>query len=375
MVLLSTMYILGMYILFHSNNAFVTYAANNTEVTNQGGSASTTQNTMATTQSNMQTTEQALVQYQITYVLDGGVNHADNPKTYTIKDENIKLQEPSKTGYVFAGWYEDAKFTKKITEINGERECDLILYAKYEVVTYDIMYQLYGGTLQSGYTNSYTIKSEKIYLPVPVREGYVFEGWYDNIQMAGAPCSSILKGSYGARTYYAKWKLEEYSIIYDLVGGTQNSKNPVSYTYLSGTLSLQAPTRKGYTFSGWYEGQNKVTKIDLGSTGNRIFSAKWKKVSVGKVGKVKLKQTGDFLVISYPKVSLAKGYQISFYEKGKKQKGKTVCLQKLKYTLLKCKKKTTYCVKVRAYGFDSANQRVYGKYSKVYKCKMKEGNP
>lgn len=44
-----------------------------------------------------------LVEYTITYVLDGGVNHPDNPATYTIEDE-IVFQAPTKAGSAFDGW-------------------------------------------------------------------------------------------------------------------------------------------------------------------------------------------------------------------------------------------------------------------------------
>ena len=44
------------------------------------------------------------VVYPITYDLDGGVNAATNPATYTIESPDIKLAAPTRKGYVFAGW-------------------------------------------------------------------------------------------------------------------------------------------------------------------------------------------------------------------------------------------------------------------------------
>ena len=44
-----------------------------------------------------------LVNYTITYELNGGENHPDNPATYTIEDE-IVFQAPTKAGSEFAGW-------------------------------------------------------------------------------------------------------------------------------------------------------------------------------------------------------------------------------------------------------------------------------
>lgn len=44
--------------------------------------------------------------YPITYVLDGGVNAAENPDSYTIESETITLRSPVKEGYTFLGWTE-----------------------------------------------------------------------------------------------------------------------------------------------------------------------------------------------------------------------------------------------------------------------------
>ena len=71
-----------------------------------------------------------------------------------------------------------------------------------------------------------------------------------------------------------------YSVTYKLNGGTNSSKNPESYTVATATVTLKNPTRKGYTFKGWYSDskfKTKVTKIPKGSKGNKTLYAKWKK--------------------------------------------------------------------------------------------------
>ena len=85
----------------------------------------------------------------------------------------------------------------------------------------------------------------------------------------------------------------DYTITYNLNGGTNNSANPSTYNVLYG-VSLKAPTRAGYTFTGWYdENSNKITGVNEGcnatfssaddlyaklatrTTGNRTLTAKW----------------------------------------------------------------------------------------------------
>lgn len=63
-----------------------------------------------------------------------------------------------------------------------------------------------------------------------------------------------------------------YKIAYNLNGGTNNSANPSSYNVLYG-VSLKNPTRQGYTFSGWYNGDTKVNGINEGKGANFASSA------------------------------------------------------------------------------------------------------
>ncbi len=73
--------------------------------------------------------------YTITYVLDGGTNDSSNPATYTQTSPVIILKDPAKTGYTFAGWYSDAAFSHKVTQIGGGTTGNLTLYAKWEQST------------------------------------------------------------------------------------------------------------------------------------------------------------------------------------------------------------------------------------------------
>lgn len=45
-----------------------------------------------------------IINYKVNYILNGGKNHNTNPSTYTIQDDDIILNYPTKTGYTFNGW-------------------------------------------------------------------------------------------------------------------------------------------------------------------------------------------------------------------------------------------------------------------------------
>lgn len=59
-----------------------------------------------------------------------GKNHASNPKTYTIESQ-IKLKNPTRSGYHFVGWYKDSKYKTKISTIKKGSKGSLTLYARW----------------------------------------------------------------------------------------------------------------------------------------------------------------------------------------------------------------------------------------------------
>jgi uncharacterized repeat protein (TIGR02543 family) len=82
-------------------------------------------------------------------------------------------------------------------------------------------------------------------------------------------------------TYTATWTINQYSITYDLAGGTlaEGETNPTSYTIESEDITLVNPTREGYTFEGWIGTDLKEPTFEVtiakGSIGNRSYTATW----------------------------------------------------------------------------------------------------
>ena len=230
---------------------------------------------------NMTITAQWTVnQYTITYDLDGGTAEG-NPDTYTVETDAFTLKNPTRPGYTFTGW--------SGTGLTGEDNLTVTIpkgstgnrsyTAHWSLNTYSITYDLNGGTA-SGNPTSYTVESATITLNQPTKTGYTFTGWSgtdltgeDNLTV------TIPAGSTGDRSYTAHWSLNTYSITYDLDGGTA-SGNPDFYTVESSTITLNPPTRTGYTFIGWsgtdLSGSDNLTvTIPAGSIGNRSYIAHW----------------------------------------------------------------------------------------------------
>ena len=81
-------------------------------------------------------------------------------------------------------------------------------------------------------------------------------------------------------TVTAQWTVNQYTITYDLDGGTAEG-NPDTYTVETDAFTLKNPTRPGYTFTGWsgtgLTGENNLTvAIPKGSTGDRSYTAHWR---------------------------------------------------------------------------------------------------
>lgn len=75
----------------------------------------------------------SLINYSITYVLNGGSNSNENPVSYNITSDTITFEKAEKTDNAFLGWYTSADFTgNPITKIEHGSTGDFALYAKWD---------------------------------------------------------------------------------------------------------------------------------------------------------------------------------------------------------------------------------------------------
>ena len=150
--------------------------------------------------------------YIITYTLDGGTNAANNPADYTVETATITLADASKVGYIFKGWYSDAAFTadNEVTEIATGSTGNVILYAKFDAITYDITYTLDGGTNAANNPADYTVETATITLADASKTGRTFKGWYSEAAFTNQ-VTEIATGSIGDISLYAKYS-DEYTL-------------------------------------------------------------------------------------------------------------------------------------------------------------------
>ena len=72
------------------------------------------------------------LEYTISYALQGGSNYVGAPGTYTIATGELTLGTPTRSGYTFGGWYDNAGLTGSVlTSIPGGSTGNLELHAKW----------------------------------------------------------------------------------------------------------------------------------------------------------------------------------------------------------------------------------------------------
>jgi len=220
-------------------------------------------------------TQYEINKYMITYDLNMQNANDINNINFTIESDDIILVAPSRTGYTFLGW----------TGSNGRKsELEVIVpkgsvndknyKANWVANSYVISLNPNGGVLSTKeiktvYNSLYGI------IPEPTRTGYTFEGWHYNDEKVLE--STVLTRAYN-HELIAQWKVIDYSISYNLNGGSASSL-PTIYNVETNTFTIPNPTRTGYTFLGW-TGSNGSTpqkniSITKGSTGNKSYTANW----------------------------------------------------------------------------------------------------
>lgn len=235
-----------------------------------------------------------------------------------VTETKLESAEPS-LGYAFVGWelYTNGdsvsgenyfnSFAVEVgavvfrTQSDGENTYSVplgdlesyTLVPHFEAIKYTI--EFVGGDGATGSTASMSLSygttgilQENKY----EKNGYNFAGWAlsdntDSVAYADGASITITSGLVEGLgegkttiTLYAVWTPIEYTITYVLNGGSLNGNPDLTYT-IEESVTLASPAdRTGYTFGGWYTSEefdedSKVTQIENGSTGNKVFYAKW----------------------------------------------------------------------------------------------------
>lgn len=169
-------------------------------------------------------------------------------------EEIVPPEDPVRAGYSFIYWCADSALENQY--VFGEMPAQNInLYAKWEVVIFEINY-VYNGGESVDNPSQYSVTSPLIILNAPERNGYSFGGWYLTQDFSGSPVRFITTGTTGDLTFYAKWSPILTTVTYMGNSNTSGAVPTDNNTYQSGAdiTVLGNPnnlTKINFTFSGW----------------------------------------------------------------------------------------------------------------------------
>ena len=220
--------------------------------------------------------------YKLTYVVDG-VEYKSYDIEYgaTITPE----VEPTKEGYTFSGWSE-------IPETMPAH--DVTVTGTFSINKYKLTYTVDGEvykTYEMEYGATITPEAE------PSKEGYTFSGW-STIPTTMPAYDVTITGSFTKGAYKLTYMLD--GVVY----------KTISYDYGDAITPEPAPTKEGYTFSGWSEIPETMPAHDVMVTGT--FSINKYKLTYTVDGEVYKTYEMEYGATITPEVEPAKeGYTFS----------------------------------------------------------------
>lgn len=155
--------------------------------------------------------------YTVTFDGNGAASGKNSVKALSF-GQDLKLTNMSfkRTGYQFLGWSTDPK-AKEPMYLVGQTVHDLTdkaetvtLYAVWEAIPYTVtLKNVTGANVPGVVENTLTYTADGLTLPIPSREGAVFEGWYTTANFkSGTSVKRLLPGATGNLTLYAKWRIQ-----------------------------------------------------------------------------------------------------------------------------------------------------------------------
>ncbi len=166
----------------------------------------------------------------------------------------IAAQEYFRSGYIMSG------ITELLSKIPS-------LTIRYNCSNGQISQEDESSTVIVEYKKGDTLKT-------PYRTGYDFSKW----RIVEYSVIYDLTNISASLTLEAEWNKHEYSISYNMNGGVLAQK-PSGYNYDSDDIKIGSPSREGYSFVGWsgtgINGRVPEITIKHNSLGDMSFAANW----------------------------------------------------------------------------------------------------
>ena len=272
------------------------------------------------------TAQYKYIQYNIAYDYAGGAGTAGGSyPTKATYNTSFSVTPPIRTGHTFTGWtitgmnaHDDKKNTKdarhyysttdSYSDANsayGVESCSVgtqfvwfknlrstlengadatvTFTAGWQKNEYALTVKPNGGTW-NGKTTDQTVKllyQDTTTIAAPTRLGYTFTGWTLSGNGSSLSGTTFTMG-YENATLTANWKVNSYTLTVNPNGGTwggstSNQKFTLNYAT---TKEIGAPTRRGFTFTGWTlsgNGSSLVGNTFTMGYENATLTANWQR--------------------------------------------------------------------------------------------------
>ena len=211
-------------------------------------------------------------EYTVTFNAYGGFPTPDEQHVKS-GEKAVLPAAPTLKGYTFAFWYlgEDEQnataydFDTPVTE-------NITLTAKWNINKYTVTFNSYGGTpVPPVQEVEYGLTATK---PAdPTLKGYTFAFWYLGEDEQNATAYDFDTPVTENITLTAKWNINKYTVTFNSYGGTPVPPAQEVEYGLTATEPA-APKKTGYTFDGWYLGDEKYD-FSAAVEQNITLTAKW----------------------------------------------------------------------------------------------------
>ena len=220
--------------------------------------------------------------YTYSFNANGGENAPSSKKKTFGYSFTFPTTKPIRTGYTFAGWYNNSVNNGTVyaagKEVSGLPDKNVVWYAKWNVNKYVLTVNPNGGTWND---STETKTFEQAYATTksisnPTRVGYTFDGW--RLSGYGEIEDGVYTYGAGAGILTAVWTRISLIVKFDATtnGGSPNSEKTVYYGDTVGTLPI--PSKSFYKFMGWFTKTEGGTKISASQviTSNVTYYAQFK---------------------------------------------------------------------------------------------------
>lgn len=225
--------------------------------------------------------EPRLKEFNVSFNSNGG----SGITTQLVKENEVVIQPeaPVMEGFKFSGWFSDEELSQ-VWDFQTKVTADSVLYAKWEAVKpvvkeYNVTFNSNGG---SEVTPQQVKENEVVVEPqVPTKKDFTFVGWFsdDTLTKKWDFQTKISAGT----VLYAKWEavkpvVKEYKVTFNSNGGSVIEPQKIKEN--EPIVPPKAPTKKNFTFAGWFSDAALTKKWDFQTkvTADTVLYAEWEAV-------------------------------------------------------------------------------------------------